>query len=123
LTSTCRAVGRGSGPARPPRKLLRRPASRSRARQTKDALSKSPASTANPGRQSPSLEQRVVNRAGGRAEDDDEQHRQDEQDQRYGHDRRQPGGLLLGAHHPLVAEFGGEDAQRARQRGAVFLGL
>jgi glycyl-tRNA synthetase beta chain len=32
---------------------------------------------------------KVADRAGRRAEDDDEQHRQDEQDQRHGHDRRQ----------------------------------
>ena len=35
----------------------------------------------------------------------------------------QPGGLFLGAHHALVAEFGRQHAQRRGERRAVFLGL
>ena len=77
-----------------------------------------------PGREAylPSIEA-VADRAGRRAQDDDEQGRQDEQDQRDGHDRGQARGLFLGAHHALVAEFGRQHAQRRGERRAVFLGL
>ena len=69
------------------------------------------------------MQEAVVDRAAGRAENDDEQRRQDEQDQRHGHDRRKARGLFFGAHHALVAEFGRQHAQRGGQRRTVFLGL
>src|SRR5207249_3637154 len=69
------------------------------------------------------VDEGVVDRAGGRTEDDDEQGRQDEQDQRHRHDRRKPRGLLLGAHHPLVPELGRQEPERRGGRGAVFLRL
>ena len=47
----------------------------------------------------------------GRAEDDGEQHRQEEQDHRHGELGRQGGGLLLGLVHAHVAAFAGEHAQ------------
>src|SRR3954452_5029461 len=69
------------------------------------------------------VEEGVVDRAARRAENDNEQGRQNEQDQRYGHDRRKAGRLLLSAHHALVAEFGREHAQRRSERSAVLFGL
>ena len=69
------------------------------------------------------LRQRRQNLDDRGADQDDEQRRQDEEDHRHRQDGRQPGRLLLGLHHPHVAELAGQHPQRLGQRRAVFLGL
>ena len=59
----------------------------------------------------------------GRAQNDDEQHRQEEQDHRHGELGRQRGGLLLGFRHAHVAVLLRHHAQRLAERRAVALRL
>src|SRR3984885_14317848 len=67
------------------------------------------------------LQRHYANR--GRAENDDEQDRQEKHDHRHRELRRQAGGLLLGFGHAHVAIFLRQNPQRGSQRRAVTLGL